>query len=215
MTQDRKRLYPGFLFVFEGIDGTGKSTICAAIQDRLVKEGHSVVLLREPTSESEWGIEIRTRSPTGDLSPSEELELFIRDRDWHIKNRITPSLENGEIILLDRYFFATGAYQYTSTGIPWKDILKRNREEINAPEPDIVILLDVSAEIGLSRVIGSRGEKNEQFEQLDRLVKVRKAYLEMAQEDVANFIIFDSTKSLELLIDKIYQVITTFIQKLN
>ena len=215
MTQGQKRLHPGFLFVFEGIDGTGKSTIGKAISDRLVQDGHSVVSLREPTSESKWGIEIRARSPTGDLSPSEELELFIRDRDWHIKNRIIPALKNGSIILLDRYFFATGAYQYTSTGIPWKDILKRNREEINAPEPDIVILLDVSAEIGLSRVVGSRGEKNEQFEQLDRLVKVRRAYLEMSREDIANFIVFDSTESLESLIDKVYQVIITFIQKLN
>lgn len=215
MAQEQKRSHHGFLFVFEGIDGTGKSTICKAIYERLVQNGQSVVRLCEPTSESEWGIEIRARSPTGDLSPSEELEFFIRDRDWHIKNRITPSLENGKIILLDRYFFATGAYQYTSTGIPWKDILKRNREEINAPEPDIVILLDVSAEIGLSRVVGSRGEKNEQFEQLDRLVKVRQAYLEMSREDEANFMVFDSTESLEILIDKVYQVIIAFIQKLN
>lgn len=212
MTQGQKRPYPGFLFVFEGIDGTGKSTICKAIYERLVQDGHSVIHLREPTSESKWGIEIRARSPTGDLSPSEELELFIRDRDWHIKNRITPSLENGAIILLDRYFFATGAYQYTSTGISWKDILKRNREEIKAPEPDIVILLDVTAEIGLSRVVGSRGEKNEQFEQLDRLVRVRKAYLEMSKEDKANFIVFDAMEPLEKLIDKIYQAIISFIK---
>ncbi|MHA1576759.1 MAG: dTMP kinase [Candidatus Thorarchaeota archaeon] len=164
MKQNGDRPYPGFLFVFEGIDGTGKTTICKNLCDMLVRDGLTVANLREPTSESPWGKEIRTRSPTGSLSPSEELDLFIRDRDWHIKNRILPALTNGSVVLLDRYFFATGAYQNTSTGIPWREILKKNREEINAPEPDIVFLLDVSAEIGLSRVIVSRGEKNEQFE---------------------------------------------------
>lgn len=212
MKPNGDRPYPGFLFVFEGIDGTGKTTICTALYDALVNDGLSVVHLREPTSESAWGKEIRERSPSGSLTANEELDLFIRDRNWHVQNRISPALDNGSVVLLDRYFFATGAYQYTSTGIPWKDILRKNREEINPPEPDIVFLFDVSAEVGLNRVVGSRGEKNEQFEQLERLVKVRQAYLEMSREDSANFLVIDASEPLDLIIDKVYQVICKFIQ---
>ena len=73
---------------------------------------------REPTTESQWGKEIRDRSYRGELTPDEELELFLKDRDWHIKNRILPALNDNKIVLLDRYFFATGAYQSASTGIP-------------------------------------------------------------------------------------------------
>ncbi|MHA2004609.1 MAG: dTMP kinase [Candidatus Thorarchaeota archaeon] len=173
------------LFVLEGVDGAGKTAVCDQLVDVLSVEGHDVIRLREPTDENEWGQEIRARSPKGELTPQEELELFIRDREWHVQNRILPALESGKIILMDRYFFATGAYQSTSTGLHWKEILRRNREEISAPEPDIVFILDVPIETGLKRVSERKGSLNAQFEQYDRLVKVRKASLSM-QEDLLN-----------------------------
>ncbi|TFF91612.1 dTMP kinase, partial [Candidatus Thorarchaeota archaeon] len=105
----------GFFFVLEGIDGSGKTTVCDMLEERLRREGLEVVRLREPTNENRWGREIRERSPKGELRPEEELELFIRDREWHVENRIRPSLEEDKVVLLDRYFFATGAYQSVVT----------------------------------------------------------------------------------------------------
>jgi len=202
---------PGHLFVIEGIDGAGKTTVCDSVERNLLQNSYDVIRLREPTSESIWGKEIRSRSPAGELTSTEELELFIKDRDWHVKNRILPSLEAGKIVLMDRYFFATGAYQSTSTGIHWNEILRRNREDINAPEPNIIIILDISAEQGLERVLESRGEKNEQFEQLDRLVKVRIAYLEMIQEDFGNYILIDATQPLEDVVDQVTNAILGYL----
>jgi dTMP kinase len=199
--------WSGFLFVLEGIDGAGKTTICDSIEQILRNDGMEVVRLREPTSESKWGQEIRKRSPKGELTPHEELELFIKDRDWHIKNKILPALQEGKIVLMDRYFFATGAYQYTSTGIPWSEILERNRKEIHAPEPTIVFILDIPAEEGLERVLGSRGKLNEQFEKIDRLVRVREAYLAMAVEDTGNFKVIDATKPLDSIVEEVYSEI--------
>ncbi|MBE0525942.1 MAG: dTMP kinase, partial [Candidatus Thorarchaeota archaeon] len=69
---DRK----GFLFVLEGIDGSGKTCACQDLVVRLQSDGYDVIYLREPTHESEWGKEIRTRSPAGELSPEEELDLY-------------------------------------------------------------------------------------------------------------------------------------------
>jgi dTMP kinase len=205
----------GFLFVLEGIDGSGKSTACVKLKNILESEGHDVVLLREPTNESKWGKEIRARSPRGELSPVEELELFIRDREWHVQNRIRPALDLGKIVLLDRYFFATGAYQSGSTGIPWWEILKRNREEIHAPEPDLIFILDVDTEIGLTRTTGREKEADLQFEQLERLVKVRAAYLDIAEHDTGKFEIIDAEKPLEAVVQEIHQKIIQTIKLRN
>ncbi len=192
----------GHLFVLEGIDGAGKTAVCERLIKILGDAGHDVVHLREPTSESQWGKEIRSRSPNGELTPAEELDLFLKDREWHIMNKICPALSSGKIVIMDRYFFATGAYQSVSTGISWREILRRNREEIHAPEPDLIFILDLPAEEGLARVRKSREEIIEQFEQIDRLVKVRQAYLEMAQyDDKGSYVLIDARLPLETVVD--------------
>lgn len=175
---------------------------------RLQDDGYDVVHLREPTKESQWGKEIRAKSPVGELTPEEELELYTRDREWHIANRIQPALEEGKVVLMDRYFFASGAYQSTVLDLHWKEILRRNREGISAPEPDIVFILDVPAEIGLERATGRTGKANLQFEKLDRLIKVRQNYLEMVENDSATFELIDAKNSLDQVVDEIYDIIT-------
>jgi dTMP kinase len=202
-----KKIAKGWFFVLEGIDGSGKTTVCDRVSSILLDKGYSVVRLREPTNESKWGKEIRDRSYRGELTPNEELELFLKDRDWHIQNRILPALNENKIVMLDRYFYATGAYQSASTGIPWPEILQRNREEINAPEPDIVFILDVPVDVGLSRTMERKGAQNLQFEQPERLVKVRKAYLEMAEQDIGNYKIIDSTKSIDEVVKEVLNLI--------
>lgn len=204
---------PGKLFVLEGIDGAGKTVVCRIVTEKLCKIGFDSILLREPTSESKWGKEIRERSPRGELTPEEELELFIRDREWNVNNRILPALSEGKIILMDRYFFATGAYQTTSTGIPWDEILRRNREEIHAPEPNLIFILDLPAEVGLERAVSRTGTKNEQFEQLDRLIQVRQAYLEMTERDSGSYVIVDATLSLDAVVEIVFNEISSYMEK--
>ncbi|MFX1604699.1 MAG: dTMP kinase [Promethearchaeota archaeon] len=208
MTGINRRKYSGFLFVLEGIDGSGKTCACKELMKKLESDGYEVVYLREPTKESQWGKEIGERSPRGELTPEEELNLFIKDREWHIANRILPALEDGKIVLLDRYFFATGAYQSTVMDLHWREILRRNREEISTPEPDIVFILDVPAEIGLERATGRTGKANLQFERLDRLVRVRQNYLEMAEKDIGTFELIDAKNPLDKVVEEIYDIIT-------
>ncbi|TXT57627.1 MAG: putative thymidylate kinase [Candidatus Thorarchaeota archaeon] len=205
--------YPGYLFVLEGIDGAGKTAVCRSVAQNLTEMGFQVAILREPTDESKWGKEIRRRSPMGELTPSEELDLFIKDRDWNIRNRLIPALKDGKIVLMDRYFFATGAYQSTSTGLHWSEILKKNREGIAAIEPDIVFILDISAEEGLCRVTGRGCETNQQFEKHDRLVEVRKAYLEMVKSDWGNYFVIDATFPLKEVVSLVKSEIIRFMKE--
>jgi dTMP kinase len=215
LTETTSKKYNGFLFVIEGIDGSGKTCACKELEKKLQSIGCDVVLLREPTNESQWGKEIRERSPSGELTPEEELELYTKDREWHIVNRIQPALEEGMVVLMDRYFFASGAYQSTVLDLHWREILRINREEISAPEPDIVFILDVPAEIGLERATGRTGKANLQFEKLDRLVKVRQNYLEIAEHDISTVKLIDSMKSLEEVVDDIYKIIMNLVRKPN
>ena len=198
----------GFLFVLEGIDGSGKTCASKELVKRLQSDGYDVIHLREPTTESQYGQEIRARSPAGELSPEEELDLYTKDREWHIANRIQPALDEGKIVLMDRYFFASGAYQSTVLDLHWSEILRINREDIFSPEPDIVFILDVPAEIGLERATRRTGKANLQFELIDRLVKVRKNYLEMIENDSATFELIDAKNTLDQVIDEIYDIIT-------
>ena len=211
MNNKRHDEHPGFLFVLEGIDGAGKTAVVDSLVE-LLSLNYDVVRLREPTNESQWGLEIRERSPSGALAPDEELELFHRDRQWHVENRIRPALEADKLVLMDRYFFASGAYQSVSTGIPWKEILRRNRVEIGAPEPNIIFILDVSVEVGLERAFQRNGTKNEQFEQVDRLIKVREAYLAMTQEDDGMYVIVDAAKTLEEVTSEVYSEIVRYVK---
>ncbi len=208
MTDTSEKEYSGFLFVLEGIDGSGKTCACEELVKRLQSVGYDVVHLREPTRESQWGKEIRARSPTGELSPEEELDLYSKDRRWHIVNRILPALREGKVVLMDRYFFASGAYQSTVLDMHWSEILRLNREKLSAPEPDIVFILDVPAEIGLERATRRTGKANLQFELINRLVKVRQNYLEMIDKDSATFKLIDAKNPLEQVIDEIYDTIT-------
>lgn len=208
MTTTVQKKYNGFLFVLEGIDGSGKTCASKELVKRLQSDGYDVVYLREPTKESPWGKEIDERSPAGGLTPEEELELYSKDREWHIANRIQPALEAGKVVIMDRYFFASGAYQSTVLDLHWREILQMNREELSAPEPDIVFILDVPAEIGLERATGRTGKANLQFEKLDRLVKVRQAYLEMIENDTATFELIDAKQPLNEVLDEIYDIIT-------
>ncbi|MBN2244466.1 MAG: dTMP kinase, partial [Candidatus Aminicenantes bacterium] len=105
------RLKKGILIVFEGIDGAGKTTQAEALMERLQKRGLRVLFLREP-SEGKWGRLIRQKAAQEDsLSPEEELDLFQKDRQENVRLNLKPALREKKIVLLDRYYFSTMAYQ--------------------------------------------------------------------------------------------------------
>ncbi len=145
----------GKLIVFEGIDGTGKSTHIKALKALLEARGIEVVQSYEPTHGT-WGAKLRDSAVTGRLSLEEEIELFIKDRKEHVETLIAPALERGAWVLLDRYYLSMMAYQ----GARGMDIAAiRALNEEFAPIPDAVIWLDIPVETALAR-IGNRGERD-------------------------------------------------------
>jgi dTMP kinase len=150
------RPHSGYLIVLEGIDGTGKSTQARLLADSLRERGHRVVRSREPT-DGAFGSRLRASATTGRLSPEEELQLFLQDRREHVETLIEPALQGGEIVILDRYYFSTMAYQGARGFDPAE--IRRINEEF-APRPDLLILLDLPIDTALDRIGTRDGEAN-------------------------------------------------------
>ncbi len=165
----------GAFIVFEGIDGSGKSTQMRRLADSLRKATYAVVETREPT-EGPYGRKIRAlyRDRTS-VTPEEEIELFINDRRQHIEEIIEPALSSGKIVLCDRYFFSTAAYQ-GAAGCDPEEILARHEF---APVPDLVIIIEIDPRLSISRITEQRGDTLNDFEQLESLKKVDSIFKQM------------------------------------
>ncbi len=162
----------GILIAVEGIDGSGKSTQVRLLAEALESLGEAVVTSKEPT-EGPWGRKVRRSATSGRLSLDEELTAFVNDRKEHVRDVIQPALDAGKIVVLDRYFYSTIAYQ----GSRGKDIAELQRAmEALAPIPDVVFLLDVSPQVSIARISTSRNEKPNEFETLENLTRVRQAF---------------------------------------
>ena len=163
----------GWLIVFEGIDGTGKSTQCGEMEGYLNKKGISVARFREPT-DGIWGQKIREILTVGrgDVTREEELSWFIEDRREDVKNNILPALNLNKVVLLDRYYYSTAAYQ-GALGLDPDSILRDNEDF--APVPDRAYIFTAPPEECLARIESSR-EAHSSFEKLAYLKKVQKIF---------------------------------------
>lgn len=158
----------GKLIVFEGTDGTGKSTQMQLLGHYLQSKGHAIVTTREPT-QGRYGQKIRSLyMDRNQYSRVEELELFLADRREHVQKVLAPALEQGKVILCDRYFLSTVAYQ-GARGFDPEHILELNRF---APDPDLALLFQVPIDTGLNRITTGRGDELNDFEQKDNLARV-------------------------------------------
>jgi thymidylate kinase len=161
-------MHPGLLIAFEGIDGTGKSTQLPLLAAYLRDRGYTVVETKEPT-DGLYGQRIRTLYRDRNRStPEQELDLFLLDRRQHVAECIRPALDRGEIVLTDRYYFSTAAYQ-GAAGCDPAHIFARHDF---APAPDMVLLLTQPVAESIARIRNLRGETLNDFEQQEQLEKV-------------------------------------------
>lgn len=169
----------GIFIVFEGIDGAGKSTQVKLLSAALRKAGEWCVSSREPT-DGKWGRLLRESATTGRLSLQEEVDAFVKDRQEHIETLINPTLTQGGIVILDRYFYSTVAYQ-GARGLD-VDALDQSMRSF-APIPDVVLFIDIDSEAGLERIRIGRQESPNEFEKLDSLQAVREIFQRLAKRE--------------------------------
>lgn len=190
----------GLFIVIEGIDGTGKSTQASRLGEWFRAQGREVVVSREPTA-GPWGKKVRESAASGRLSPEEELEYFLNDRRQHVKELIAPSLAAGKVVILDRYYFSTMAYQ-GARGFDPSEIRRQN--EAFAPVPDRLLILDLDVDSALER-IGARGDTANEFEKRENLVRCQEIFLSLRGEDFVRVI--DSHGTLDEVADRIREAV--------
>ncbi|MGH7273617.1 MAG: dTMP kinase [Nitrospiria bacterium] len=205
----------GILITFEGIEGSGKSSQMAALAESLVQRGWKVLKTREPGG-TKLGERIRNLLLDAlhqDMDPKTELLLYLASRVQHLKEIILPALQQGSVVLCDRFSEATLAYQGYGRGLELEKIKSLLRYATDERKPDLTILLDVEARQGLMR-IGTRTSKDRlEREQLEFYDKVRQGYLKLAETNPRRIIIIDASLDFEKVAAQVLEIVVNFLEK--
>jgi dTMP kinase len=203
----------GFFITFEGGEGAGKTTQISRLAERLRSQGRIAHTVREPggTELGEDTRRILKHAPYGArLSDSAELLLFAASRAQLIAEVIRPALAKGEIVLCDRFTDSTAAYQGCGRGLPADVIAVVNAFATGGLHPDLTVLLDLPAAVGLERARRRAPDtataENDRMEtmQLAFYERVRAGYLELAARERERFLIVDALQSPDQIADQIW-----------
>ena len=201
----------GVFICFEGIDGSGKTSHSRFVVDYLKSNGYNAVYTTEPTRYSIPGRKLRESFFAPERLPvKEEFKLFLEDRIIHLKDEVIPQLNDGKIVVTDRYYFSSVAYQ-GSRGLDWHYILEEN-EKVSIV-PDIVLLLDLPVDAAISRIANDRVEGVNIFEKKENLQRVNEIYFALVEKFPNLFQVIDVNKPLSEVKDIINNLVLDFIKK--
>jgi len=198
---------------FEGIDGSGKTTVAKSIEIELIKQNYRVFYTGEPT-DSPLGKSIRETillNKVTKLSPLAQALLFTADRDYHVNNIIKNTLYDKHILILDRFIDSTLAYQGENEELVGL-INRINKIAVGPFTPDITFLLDIEPVLALKR-IEKADKENDNFEKLDFLTKVRERYRLIAIKNKKRIKIIDALQDKETLVKLIISDILKLIEQ--
>ncbi|MDH4397323.1 MAG: dTMP kinase [Actinomycetota bacterium] len=194
---------------FEGIDGVGKSTQLDLLQQWLEGRGREVIRTLEPGG-TELGKEIRhlLLHRKGDVAARAEALLYAADRAHHVATKIRPALAEGKVVLSDRYFDSSVAYQGAARELDVDEVRNISLWAVDNLIPDLTVLLDLDAEAAIQRrnKTGTEPDRLER-EKVDFFVRARAQYLELAKEP--RFLVVDATLSIDEIQQQIRERVTT------
>ena len=200
----------GLFISFEGGEGSGKSTQSKLLKEWFENEGKSVVLSREPGG-TDLGKNLRKillDNDTGDISPRSEALLYAADRAHHVYSLIRPALERGDVVITDRYFDSSIAYQGAGRILSPNEVARINRWATESLFPTLTIILDQPADIGLSRI---KSADRLESESIDFHNRVRQEFLQLASVDPERYLVIDARKP----VIEIHQEITSRIIEIS
>jgi len=203
----------GLFITFEGGEGCGKSTQIRLLSERLQAEGHAVVQTREPGG-TPLGEAIRNLLQHDDagkgMSPEAELLLFTASRAQHTRKRIQPALDAGDVVLCDRFMDSTTVYQGVARQIDNASVAGINQFAVGDTRPALTILIDLSPDVGMSRVRARGNGELDRMEQeaIEFFEAVRAGYLKLAASEPERFLVLDGSQSIETLQAQIWVAVS-------
>lgn len=208
---DKKLLKHGVLIAIEGIDGAGKTTQSKLLLNRITSAGYSAVWLHEPTN-GQYGEKIRDLAKNGrqKITPEQESDLFYKDRIEDVNQNIKPKLNEKNVVIMDRYYFSNVAYQ-GARGLNPDDVEQMNKRI--APEPDKIIILDISPSESLKRIKATRESGPNAFEKANYLEEVRKIFLkQFADRKNVSIIDGDGSHTEQEVADSVWSIVEPIIR---
>ncbi|EFR43425.1 dTMP kinase [Streptococcus pseudoporcinus] len=202
----------GRLITFEGPDGAGKTSVIEGLVPLLENLNQTeIVVTREPggvsIAESIREVILDVRNTA--MDPKTELLLYIAARRQHLVEKVLPALEQGQMVLIDRFIDSSVAYQGAGRGLSKKAIQWLNDFATDGVTPDLTLYFDLSPEIGLARI--AKNKKREinrlDMEKIEMHQQVRNGYLELAKEFPDRIVTVDATKSLDEVVAQAFEII--------
>ena len=206
----KRTLQSGVLIAIDGIDGAGKTTQTTILKDYYTEIGFNVSTFKEPTN-GFYGRRTKELAANGRhvITPEEELELFINDRIEDCKFNIIPALEAKNIVVVDRYYFSTIAYQ-GALGLDIDKIIELN--ENIAVIPNLVFILNIPVKEAMRRIVKIRNDKVNYFEKAPYLSKVDAIFKRMRAPHLHHI---DGMKSIDDVFLSIKEIIDRYIDQLS
>ncbi|HKN47434.1 MAG TPA: dTMP kinase, partial [Candidatus Polarisedimenticolia bacterium] len=208
----------GRFITFEGIEGSGKTTQIQMLSNRLEEEGIEHVLTREPggTAIGDQVRKLVLNPKNTDITPACELLLYGAARAQHLEQVIRPALQEGRLVLCDRYIDATLAYQGYGRGLSLDLITKLHDLEVLALRPDFTVLFNLEARAALERARareagGPADETRFEREDLAFHERVRAGYLNLARHEPGRFAVVDARGTEAEVQTRVQQAVHRFL----
>ncbi len=202
----------GYFIVLEGPDGSGKSTVCDIVCEKLINEGYQIVHTREP-----GGIEIAEEIRNIILDPKNtamdaktEALLYAASRRQHLVEKVVPAKKEGKIVICERFVYSSLAYQGYGRRLGFDDILKINEFAIGEDYPDMTIYLDINEEEGLKRIEKRTFKDRLDKESLDFHHLVNEGY-KAVLERFKDTKVVDASKTIDEVVNEVYKIIIDLI----
>lgn len=209
----------GHFITFEGPDGAGKTTVLQELLPKLQVLGLEVITTREP-----GGVAIAEDIRKIILDPANtamdhktELLLFIAARRQHLVEKVLPPLQEGKIVIIDRFIDSSVAYQGHGRGLDIADIDWLNRYATDGFKPDLTLYFDIDAEEGLARIArnAERDVDRLDMEKADMHRRVRQGYLAILEKEPERFVKIDASQPLEAVVQDALGIIQERLLKAN
>ncbi|HVM60791.1 MAG TPA: dTMP kinase [Verrucomicrobiae bacterium] len=200
----------GRFITFEGGEGSGKSTHIERLVTRLRREGYQVLVAREPGG-TEVGEQIRHilqySKDSGAMVAETELLLFCASRAQLVREVIGPALNDGTIVICDRFLDSTTVYQGVGRKIDPQAVAAINHFAVGAYRPDLTLVIDLDPRIGLERVRGRELFDRMENQSLEFYERVRQGYLKLAEQESRRVKVIDGSQTIERIADQIWSLV--------
>lgn len=209
MRRASRAAHRGIFISLEGIEGTGKTTQARLLSERLTEKGYKVILTQEPggTVIGNRIREILLHVDHREMSYMAELLLYNAARAQHLSEKIIPALNEGNIVITDRFTDSTVAYQGYGRGIDVELLKSIDLIATGGIRPDLTILFDLEVETGLKRNRGINKVDRLELEDIEFHKKVREGYLKIAEAETERIKIVDASMPLKDVSEKVWEIV--------